>query len=168
MLERDGLERAPIEQALAALEEIPENERVTIAPGLDVINWIFSKIDPDLSRGITLDPLVPLKIAFEFVALCLGGAIYVRNPALAPIRSGLLMQEKLDESVVSVEFLHAPKYAPFHGIGNESSARYEIVQIRLFGRLAYRVHFRKLRIDGPQYAYTHSLKGNVDDLRVSG
>ena len=166
MLKRDGLDQVPIERALEALESIPENERVTIAPGLDVINWSFSKVDLDRSRDTLLDPVVPLKIAFEFLALCVGEEIYGAIPPLSHIRSILRRVTDWDERTVSVDRLCAPRIAPFHGICNESNAEYESVQIRLFGQLAYRVHFRKLRIDCPRFVYTHLLNDNVDHVRV--
>lgn len=167
MLERDGLERTAIEEALAALEAMPENEKATIAPDLDVIKWSFSRIEPDPSLSATLDRRVPLKIAFEFLALCLGRVIYAPNLALSHLRSSLLNKGEWDESAVSVDRLHAPQYAPFHGICNDPNGEYSKVQIRLFGRLAYRVHFHKLHIDGPRFVYTHLLNNNAEDLRIA-
>ena len=119
MLKRDGLEKAPIERALEALESIPENERVTIAPGLDVINWSFSEVDLDRSRDVLLDRFVPLKMAFEFLALCVGEEIYSAIPPLSQIRSILREVADWDEQMVSVDRLCAPRYAPFHGICND-------------------------------------------------
>jgi hypothetical protein len=65
----------------------------------------------------------------------------------------------------SVERLLAQDYAPFHGICFEGNDPYVKIQVRLFGRLAYRVHFRRLSLDQRKIVYTHNLKSGDQDVR---
>ena len=53
--------------------------------------------------------------------------------------------------------LNASEYKPFHGICFEGNDPYTRVLIRLFGWLAFRVHFRRLAVSGPRFVYTQSL-----------
>jgi hypothetical protein len=47
-----------------------------------------------------------------------------------------------------------------HGLYFEGNLPDAVVQIRLFGRVYFRVHFLGLVVAGPQYAYTHKLVPN--------
>jgi hypothetical protein len=49
------------------------------------------------------------------------------------------------------------KYEPFHGIVFEGNDPYAKVLIRLFGWLAFRVHFLRLACSGSRFVYTHRL-----------
>src|SRR2546426_7430731 len=88
-------------------------------------------------------------------ALPIWAAIYQPLPPLVAIRDSL-QGGQLHESI-SITSLRANRDDPIHGIlleGNDPHAR---VQIRLFGRLAYRVHFRTIAVGGKRFAYTHDL-----------
>ena len=41
------------------------------------------------------------------------------------------------------------------------------VLIRLFGWLAFRVHFLRLTVDGPRLSYKHDLDTNQDEILVN-
>ena len=112
-----------------------------------------------------MNPLVPLKIAYEFVACHLGASICVSEPQLEEIRNALLTQ-KPDNKCFQIDRLNAKEYKPFHGVALERNEQYAQVQVRLFGWLAFRVHFKKLRVHAPRCAYTHRLDTNVEDLRI--
>ena len=162
MLLRQGTQPGPLEEALRKFDSAPPDRPVEVAPGLVVTNWTVTKVEPDLS-GAVLDPLLPLKIAFEFLALHFGAAIYQPLPPLVAIRDSL-QGGQLHESI-SITSLRANRDDPIHGIlleGNDPHAR---VQIRLFGRLAYRVHFRTIAVGGKRFAYTHDLA--TDDEAVT-
>ena len=166
ILKRSEYEQTPIERALKRFERMPENRKTTIAPGLYVVKWRIDRIDLDLSQSRLIDPLLPAKIAFEFLALCAGTAIYAKDRPLSDLRHILKTGTGLDDTILRVQRLNAGDARPFHGICNEDNPEYLQMQIRLFGCLAYRVHFPRLRLGGPRYSYTHRLDTHEEDLRT--
>ena len=163
ILRKDGADQAAIREALRKFDEGGENERIRLAFGVEATRWAVEKINHDLSGSSPLTPLVPLKIAYEFVACHLGTAIYDEALQMQEIRTMLLEGVK-DHPSFEVERLEAPEYKPFHGICFEGNDPYGKVLIRLFGRLAYRVHFRWLAFDGSRFVYTHCLATHEDSL----
>ena len=133
----------------------PPGNSVEVGCGLTVKNWTVDSIKPDLS-GPEMDPIVPVKMAFEFLAWHCGNDIYENPFPLASIRRQLI-DGHLSKDDVLVERLGARNNRLFHGLvfeGNNPGAR---VQIRLFGSLAFRVEFSGLSISSTGYAYTHDL-----------
>ena len=66
-----------------------------------------------------------------------------------------------------VERFPLKKYEPFHGICFEGNSPYAKVQIRLFGGLAFRVHFLHLVVSGRRFTYTHKLDTNEEDVCIT-
>jgi hypothetical protein len=161
ILEKQGTPPTPLEDALRKFDSAPSDERVEIAPGLEIVKWTILRIQPDPS-GTPLNPLLPLKIAFEFLACHLGAAIYDSVRPLEVIRESL-RSGALDESV-HVEFLRAEREQPLHGLLFEGNDPYARVQVRLFGNLAYRVHFKNLAVGGMRFVYTHLLESDEEDI----
>ena len=170
ILRRSGYEKNPIENAVEAFQEAPENERIEVAPDLEVVKWRTDRIELDLSKTQMMNPIIPTKIAFEFLVCHAGTAIYDEVPQLSEVRQALCTMETASDSI-RIDRLSSSKYEPFHGIcfeGNDPHAR---VQIRLFGWLAFRVHFLRLSVGGPRFVYTHRLDtgkehaGIVDEAR---
>jgi hypothetical protein len=148
----------PIEKALAKFDQAPENERIKMAPDLEIIKWSLQKVEHDLSKPL-IDAVLPLKIAFEFLACHLGTAIYNDVQQLAEIRELLRSGDGHYDSF-HVDRLNADEYQPYHGLyfeGNDPHAR---VQIVLFGWLGFRVHFYRLALGGPRLMYTHNIESN--------
>ena len=168
MLERDGYGEAPIKRAVETFERLPENRRTSIAHGLDVIKWSVEGVEFDLSQSKLIHPLLPAKIAFEFLALCTGDAICAHDSPLPELRRILTTGIGWDDSILHVERLHTGDARPFHGICNEENPKCSQIQVRLFGCLAYRVRFPRLHIGGPRYAYTHWLATGREDVRIIG
>ena len=168
MLKRDGYRDTQIQDSLETLQELEESQQTAIAPGLDVINWPVQEIKPDLSQCAPLDPLLPTKIAFEFLALCAGNAIYANEQQLSDLRRIIMRDKGLDDMILRVERLSSGKYQSFHGIVIEDNPKYFQLQIRLFGLLAYRVHFLKLHLDGPRFSYTHCLRTGEEETSEIG
>ncbi|WP_372579370.1 hypothetical protein [Ruegeria hyattellae] len=129
--------------------------------GLRVRKWQDHPSSPTYSEP-PISPLVPLKTAYEFAALLIGGKIY--DQAFDPPRTVLLDQdEELAEEIV--KYLWADKPDAFHGIafeGNYGGARF---QVRLFGLLAYRVSFPSIGIELPPAVYTHRLDSGEEGFR---
>ena len=161
ILEKRGTQPTPLEEALRKFDSAPPDERVAVAPGLEIAKWTISRVELDLS-GPPLNPLLPLKIAFEFLAGHLGAAIYDWAPPLEAIRESL-RSGPLDQSV-EIELLRAEREQPLHGILFEGNHPHARVQVRLFGKLAYRVHFKNLRVAGTRFVYTHMLASDEEDI----
>lgn len=154
----------PIQDTLRRLDEAPENKKVEIAPGLEIAKWRIDKIQADFNKSPLMNPLVPLKVAYEFIACHLGGAICEDIPPLVDIRRAFISLNP-DTGPFRVERLHAAEYKPFHGICFEGNNPHASVQIRLFGWLAFGVHFLRLAIAGPRFIYSHCLDSGIEDMR---
>ena len=154
-----------IEEVLRKIDDAEENQKITPTSGIQVVKRTIEKIEPYLRGSKLLTSLVPLKIGYEFLALHLGTAIYNQDSALNKLRDIL---RKGIESHLSfeVESLHASQYDPFHGIAFLGNNPHAIVLIRLFGWIAFRVHFRRLAIGGPRFSYKHNLDTNRDEILV--
>lgn len=162
ILERAGAGSEAIAESIRLLESSPENVRVEIAHGLELVKWSIEHIEPSLN-GPLLSQLSPLKTAYEFLALHLNGSIYEDVPALAATRTALRGGE-LDASQIEVERLLGPEAKPIHGLVFEGNSPHAIVQVRLFGQLAFRVHFKTLAVGGPRFVYTHDLESNTEHV----
>ncbi len=157
---RDG--RGPLLLTADDLSHLSSGESGEFAPGLRITKWSVDSVKPDPS-GPEIDLVVPAKIAFEFLALHCGDSIYENPAPLKAIRRQLL-NGTLSKGNVHVERLVAQNHRFFHGLifeGNTPGAR---VQIRLFGRLAFRIQFHYLAIDCTRFSYTHDLLSGLDDL----
>ncbi|HYA41389.1 MAG TPA: hypothetical protein VEF34_08810 [Syntrophobacteraceae bacterium] len=165
ILRKSGIGEIPLAEALRKFDKTPDNQRTNLAPGLEVIKWGIDKIDLDLSNSRVMSPIVPLKIGFEFLACHLGPASYDESQQMQEIRTTLREMAE-DVSCFEVERLNCSEYKPFHGICFEGNAPYARVQIRLFGWVAFRVHFRRLAVGGPRFVYTQFLDTGREDLRV--
>lgn len=168
MLQREGLSSSQIREALQRFDAAPENTRVTAAPGFDIVQWTVTGVNPALDARrlvVRFDGgeerlqgagIAVLKIAYEYLALHLGAAIFAN--VFSPIREALARN---DPSLCPyrVEWKRGPKPAPFHGLVVEKGPSYLVIQVRLFGELVYRVHFPHL-IPGEGFTrckYTHDL-----------
>lgn len=161
ILMRRGADAAQIAHAVSNFDEAPENLRVSIADGIEVVKWTVTDIHPTLD-GPSLNPLVPLKIAYEYLALHCGLAIF--DPSLSAVREALGTGGHIPD-VCGVEELRSLQYHPFHGLVVEDTSGHVAVQIRLFGYLVYRVHFFNVRLaKGPFVAYTLQLETGQEHL----
>jgi len=156
ILQKDGYSTMLIRLAISTLDDAPENERIELVPRLEVVKWRLEKIEVDLSNSALMNPLIPAKIAYEFLACHLGGAIYDNAPQMAEIRDSLRLMEQ-ESNAFRIDRLTSNKYEPFHGICFEGNNPHSSVLIRLFSWLAFRVHFPRLAVGGPRFVYTHRL-----------
>ena len=166
-LQREGRATAEIHKAIAKLRSLKENEQAEVSPGYFVTNWSVEDIRPDINKSRKMNPLVPAVIAFEFMALLAEDAIYGKEPLLSELRT-VLLRRKQNSRVLNVQRLHASKAGSslFHGIAFEGSDPYASVQIRLLGKLAFRVQFHHWIVNGPRVEYTHDLKSGKHYYRV--
>jgi hypothetical protein len=117
------------------------------------------EVFPDISKGETLTPLIGLKVAYQFAVLSFGSPMLANdNPALREIRRALIEGDR-EAPVFSVQDMITKDRAPhpFHGIAFEGNDPHAVIQVRLFGSLAYRVHFPNLALQREPFRYTHTL-----------
>jgi hypothetical protein len=162
ILRRDGYDAPLRAEALRRFDEAPENSRVEIAPNLEIVKWQVAHLTVP-ADGPLIAPIMPVKIAFEFLALHLGTVIYDDAPPIAEARR-VLRGGPLDPDWISVERLEANNARPFHGLVFEGNSPYAKVQIRLFGKLAFRVNFFRLSVGGSRAQYTHDLSSNREQI----
>ncbi len=165
LLQRDGHSPSVIEAALTAVNEAPLNQRISISPEIDVITWSSENFKLDLGAMKPMNPLVPAKIAYEFLAGHLGDKIYDREVVLDDIRS-MFFNGVISENDVIVERLYADNNSLFHGICFEGNSPNAKVLIRLFGTLAFRVSFKRLAVGGARFIYTHTIATGDENMRI--
>lgn len=119
MLTKEGYDAAFRVDALMRLELAPENAPVELTPTITVVKWEVTGLKMALT-GPLIDPVVPVKTAFEFLALHLGEVVYDESPPLQDIRR-VLAGGELNPQWISVDRLEAPTVQPFHGIAFEGT-----------------------------------------------
>jgi hypothetical protein len=144
-----------VQDALNRFDAAPEDSRVSITDNLEIVKWTVSKLEPLLDSDL-LDDLVPLKIAYEYLACHLGGTIYTEDKQLEVLRTAL--RSGVIPDSIRIDHLHGQQYAAFHGLALQQDENHSFVRIRLFGWLAFDVHFLTLRYEGPRFVYTLDLK----------
>jgi hypothetical protein len=151
-----------IEASVALWESASAASEVDVGHGVVVKKWENVSATPTYNEKC-LDPLVPVKIAYEFAALLVGRMIY--KPEFQFLRDLLLSQNNAKAQEL-VNYSWAKSAEPFHGIsfgGNNDVARF---QVRIFGLLAYTVHFPRIAINRSPFVYTHRFDTNKDYRRT--
>ena len=82
MMQRAEIPAADASQALARFDSAKINEPEEVYPGVHAIYRESTEIERDLSRAKLANPLIAVKIAFEFLACHLGESIYDAAPQL--------------------------------------------------------------------------------------
>jgi len=162
-LRKSGADEGTIQLSLRRFDDVPDNVPIQINEKLSVVKWSIGHLTPTLTGQLLKDEVL-LKIAFEFLACHLYTAIYCDDYPLSEIRK-ILSGEKAAQDVQDsyrVERLHGKNYQAFHGLAFEGNKPHAIVQIRLFGWLAFRVHFLRIAVEGPRFIYTHKLDQGKD------
>jgi hypothetical protein len=164
ILKKGGLGADEIARAIKIYDEAPPEKKIEIAPRTSIVRRMTKAAKQNMTGGRLLDPLVCLKVVYEFAALVFGSPVFANNLALNEIRRALRERDN-NTPVFRVDVLMASSYKPFHGIVFEGNKPYAMFQIRLFGRLAYRIHLPKLRFDREPVAYTHFLATGEETWR---
>lgn len=160
---REG--RGPLFVSEIDLSNLPQDEIIEAANGLWIRNCKVDTIQPKL-KGKVIDPVVPVKIAFEYLALHCGDAIYENSPQLNSIRHQIANTKILTEGDIRVERLVAQNDRLFHGLAFEGNNPGAQVQIRIFGSLGFRVSFCHLSVQCPRDAYTHDLISGKENCNL--
>ncbi len=158
VLQKDGLTDPEISDAVDKWEAAPPDEIVEISDGYRIRKWQEHPATPTYTET-PLSPLVPLKIAYEYAALLVGGAIYC--PEFQGLRQILLDQnEDMARQMVTYNWAKEPD--AFHGIAFEDNHKVAQFQVRLFGLLAYTARFNGVTIEHKPIVYTHRLDTGKD------
>jgi hypothetical protein len=165
ILIKNGYADSPLQEAMQKFDEAPPDTEVVISPEVKITKWSITTVKPDLNAIHVMNPLIPAKTAFEFLACHLGRAIYEDQKQLSAIRD-CFDALVLSENVIRVERLYTNDIKPYHGICFEGNDPYAKIQVRLFGNLAFRVHFLGIAVAGEKFIYTHYLdsKKEIMDL----
>ena len=162
ILSKKGKCQAVIRRSIEEYEGAPLNEWVQLSSGIGIKKWHDRPAQPDYS-GRGLNPLVLLKVAYEFAVLLIGHTMLDDHSNLNRIRSALLEKDEVFADPL-VERLLAPKYTPFHGICFHRNDPEAIIQVRLFGKLAFRVRLYGVALNVQSVVYTHDLKAGTDTI----
>jgi hypothetical protein len=154
-LRKSGADEVTVQLSLRRFDDAPDNIPIQINEKLTAVKWSIGPLTPALGGQLLKDE-VPLKIAFEFLACHLYTAIYQGGAPLSEIRE-ILSGGQASRDCYRVEPLRGESYQAFHGLVFEGNQPHAIVQIRLFGWLAFRVHFLRIAVGGPRFVYTHYL-----------
>lgn len=145
-LRRSGdLSDKDIAAALGRFDAAPEGELTAIVPGLSVRHGSVEAWDLPFDGARVCDSF-PAAIAFHFLALRIGPAIYhgIFNPLRAEIRTAT---SEVKESVVE-SGLSRRGYAGSFLVGTEQTMPHTVIRVQLFGEFMYRVHLRHLKSSG--------------------
>lgn len=162
MLRRAEFDAPFREEALRRLDEAPENVPIEITDTISVVKWTVEEVQPDL-RAPLMNAVIPLKIAYTFLAGHLGKTIYEETRSLSAARR-MLGGAEADVDAVVVDRLEAPKSRALHGIVFEGNLPHATVQIRHLGQLSFRVKFKGIAIKGPRVCYTHNLETQTESM----
>lgn len=132
-----GMGADQIELAIQRVAAATPDTRVPIAPSVEFANWTATGCTPTLA-GRLADDRFALKIAYEFLAICLGDQIY--HPGFEAIRTCLREKAPLPE-MICLDGKRARAYSPTHSLLFRTSEVGTIVDVRLFGYLVWTVSF---------------------------
>lgn len=163
LLLKSGIDEAQVPAILRRFDQAPANTRVDFAPGWAAIKREGATIGPALD-GPLLSPQVLLKIAYEFLACHLAEAAYDTRAQLAEIRDAVAGRST-DPEAYSIEYLTSREYSPVHGLALIGSP-HVVVRICLFDWLRFRVHFHRLAVGAPYFAYMCLLDSGDEDCKV--
>ncbi len=162
-LQKEGLTPIQVQKGLEIYKNAKVGEKVELSPNISVIQHTPEYQGPKFDSSKSMNPLLPLKIAYEFAVLITGAPILERNFPFQKVRR-CLIEQQLDETAFKIERLDASEYKPFYGIAFEGNSPVATFQIRLFGKIAYRVRFTGAAINLAPCIYTHNLKSGTEDL----
>lgn len=139
-LRRAGAGETEVAAALAKHDAAPRDVVVELVPGLTVRKGSADRYELPYAEHLVADECL-LGIAYLFLALGIGTAIYA--PELGAVRA--VLHGEAAHDVWKVEALRAERPCePWHGLAVDDVEPHIVIQIRLFGRLAWRVHLSRI------------------------
>jgi hypothetical protein len=162
ILQKRQMNDQSIAHVLNIVDEAPLDELVKLDDSMEITKWSIDEIHPDMT-GDMMDEAVPLKIAYEFLALHVGSAIY--QEPLNSIRYAILNESK-NPDVYEIEHLRSTNYEPLHGIFIEQNHPYIQIKIIFFRWIVYCVKLYSLALDNdlPRVVYEVDLKTGEEKI----
>ena len=108
-----------------------------------------------------MDPRLIAKIGLEFLALHVGKRIY--GDDFGDMRR-FIGDGSFETDSCRIELLRSRTTRPLHGLLLEQSDKCVVVQVRLFGSLAYRFILPSIAYIGPRMVYTEDLSSGDETL----
>jgi ATP-dependent exoDNAse (exonuclease V) alpha subunit len=161
-LGRLGANKAEITHALAIHDKAAIGEVVSLGRELKIRKGQVGRFEPDLSHGGRVGDECLLAIAYRFLAIGLGAALY--SPALDGVRAALSGRGGYADW--QVEWLIAARpHEPWHGIAIRKLTPQVVVEIRLFGQISWDVTFTTVALTSAPRAtvYEIALDGETDE-----
>lgn len=165
ILKKNGANDHLMDQAFSTWASAPDSELIELPHGVTVKKWKNVPATASMD-GPPLGTVAILKIAYEFMALCIGEKIQSASQDFDVARKIILDNDEDGAQKFVLKF-EAKTYQPFHGICFEGNCPTATFQVRLFGKLAYRVIFSNTKIEMDRVVYTFDLSKKAHDLRVA-
>lgn len=149
-----GATPAEIASALSAFDGAPEGTPVPFPGGFSAIKRGIGGLEPTLT-GELMSELLPLKIAYEFLAIGVEGAVFARQ--LDSVRTAIRGLPAASDAY-SIESLRATSYEPTHAVFlHTGEDDHVIVDVVLFGWCVFRVHFPYVGLKPVRFGYEVDL-----------
>ena len=143
--------------------ELPVGESLTLPTKKIMVKQPGPPLQVEIS-GTILDNRLSALIAYEFLALCIGDAIYHQN--FDAVRSYILTgKPELAVSVVQYRAESGPD--PIHVIRIDKETADTVVEIRFFRWIVSRVTFGALGYGGPDIVYMEDLESRETRMASS-
>lgn len=156
---RAGALAPEIAEALRAFDAAPDGAAVQFPGGFTAIKRSIRELEPTLN-GELMSELLPLKVAYEFLAIGVQGSIFARQ--LDPVREAIRGAPNPHRGF-AIELLRTSSYAPTHALllrtGEDDHV---IVDVVLFGWHVYRVHFLDVALQPVRFGYEVDLTSSTD------
>lgn len=157
---KTGATTPEVERALRAFDEAGEGVAVDFPGGFAAVKRNLREVEPVLT-GQLMSELLPLKVAYEFLALWVQDKVFDRQ--LDPIRQALLGRAPVQEKGFRIELLRGPSYEAAHWIVlHTGDDDHIVIDVVLFGWHVYRVHFSDVALRPVRFGYQADLKASTD------
>jgi len=141
---------------------LPEDELLLLPTGEIFVKRTLPRFYPETTTYHVTKQL-PALIAYEFLALLIGDAIY--HEYFQPVRD--YISEGIATDVLLIRPLHAEKYSPYHVIDLDTTLNTTTINIRLFRAIIFSVTFIGLPYSGPNVVYQEDLEDRKSPIALS-
>jgi len=140
-MSREGLSEPDIAAAIERFDTAPEGMLTQIAPGLAIRHGAVEVWDLPFD-GARVSDVFPAAIAFHFLALRIGRAIY--SPIFNALREELRAASDNPSEFVVESGLSSFGYRGTLIVGTEQTMPHTVIRVQCFGEFIWRVHLPKL------------------------
>lgn len=152
-LGKQGFSTAEIENLVARLDQLKDDQALQIPDGSVFVKRTTPAMKPQVGTEF-VDERLPALIAYEFLALLLGKAIY--DHYFDEIREYIRTGERTARC--TVQRMGAEKYGTFHALDLQTGQDDCVIFVRFFRLLVFSVHFSKFPYLGIDGVYLEDVK----------